>query len=288
MLERSRGLSALGTTLLIFGACSAQRDTTYPGEPLAVLRGTASGPSAGQPPPVDAKLLWEPVVEVNPPLRKTLAATKTAVNGQFPSGFTLQVMTIPPDDVMHACVAISNPGVPQKGRYAIAFIEAVRRGADDSNVKLTDLYGQAPEFRLVYADSDIDGCDSLAYFTRPVLSKGYHLLRRVVGPCPQANQGFRDGTCGSFSEVSFATSIGLLVQSEPVHGGPGGTFNIQSGDGPFCKQGFGPAPIRWPGPPLAQPRSPIPPAWGGRCETGWLTGRSGLAWPGIIRDLTAL
>jgi len=35
------------------------------------------------------------------------------------------------------------------------FIEAVRRGAARLEREVTDLYGQAPNFRIVYADSDI-------------------------------------------------------------------------------------------------------------------------------------
>src|SRR5258708_3095703 len=43
---------------LALGACSAQRDTSYRGDPLAVLHGNATNDQGGQPPALDVALFW--------------------------------------------------------------------------------------------------------------------------------------------------------------------------------------------------------------------------------------
>jgi hypothetical protein len=135
------------------------------------------------------------------------------VSGQFPSAFALNVMTPPPDDVLIGCT--DDLGKSSPGRFAFGYIDAILHSADGSNIQLSDLYGYAAEFRLVYVDQDVTEC-VVTEFKLPALSQGYHLLKRTEGPC----QGWADGSCVIFSEVPLATGIELFVYDHPERYGP--------------------------------------------------------------------
>jgi hypothetical protein len=174
------------------------------------------------------------------------------VSGQFPT-VTLDLMTPPPDDVLAPCHSpkIFNDDIDagEATRFAFAHIEAIPQGADLSNpYAWVPEYGEAFEFRVVYVDRDTTACDLLSKYTPPVLSKGYHLLKRVAGPCPTSNVSAAfPGWCGPFSEVPLTTTIELTVQADPIH-----FFLPSVGDG---AQG-----LLNPGPNCVDLSEPLPPA----------------------------
>jgi hypothetical protein len=226
-------------TLVAVAGCSAQADTTYRGEALVRLHGTVVNTSGQEPPPLDAALVWGRFMLDNsagktPLNTQQVVASKIAVTGQFPNSFTMQVMTPPPNDVMVACA----PGDPtHPARFAVAAILGLRQGADDANVQASDIFGNAPDFLVVYSDADLarDDCPILSPITSSGFSKGYHLLqalppgtkwaqREADKACRQAHPSDAATACeatlpdSDFAEAGggLATPIALAVQATPI------------------------------------------------------------------------
>jgi hypothetical protein len=209
---------AVAPALAALAACSPQQDTAYRGEPLAQLQGTVTTSGATQPSPLDLVLWWEEWEQDLPGPGGTVAtplnissATPIAVNGQFPSAFTLDLMTPPPDSALITCTLDTTQ--PQVGHYGFAHLEAILQGTETDAGEPPE-YGDAFEFRVVYVDQDVTACDNLSRFILPPLSKGYHLLQRIAGPCPAANDGPLG--CAPFAEVPFSTSIDLSIEADPI------------------------------------------------------------------------
>jgi len=228
-------LSTFSTCALL--ACSSQADTTYEGEPLATISGTVSALAGPAPAPVDPALVWWPAqleqsdanAHVFVP---NFVATQAPATGSFPAKFTMQIFLPPPDDVLQPCI----PGNASSGRFALASILALRQGADPSSVQPTDIFGDAVDFQVVYADSDLarDGCPALAATTIAPLTRGYHLLEWVpsathasedaaYGACLQAHtdsteacQALLPDTDFAEASAGFGTPISLTLQSTPV------------------------------------------------------------------------
>ncbi len=118
---------------------------------------------------------------------------------------------------------------------AVASILALRQGADADDVVPSDVYGDAFDFQVVYADSDLarDGCPTLSPTTIGSLSPGYHLLQWVssatrvaqldaYAACSQGDAGPQ--ACAAippdsdFAEApnGFATPVTLTLESAPV------------------------------------------------------------------------
>jgi hypothetical protein len=213
-------------SLFALTACSSQADPTYPGQPLATLQGNAVVVDVddGTLPPLDVALQWMmPLTEelnrgpTGPSSDGGLLSiplpTKTTVSGQFPSSFTLQVVAPPPDSVMAVCQNDALQTVP--GRYAMAEVLAIQRGMESESqsddIAQTYVFGAASEFLLAYADSNLSVCEgSIAELADPsTMTKGYHLFRRVVGPCtPDNDEVF---SCRSYAEVPLSTVINLPI-----------------------------------------------------------------------------
>jgi hypothetical protein len=225
-------------SLFALTACSSQADPTYPGQPLATLQGNAVAVvDDGTLPPLDVALQWmDPITEElnrgptgpspdgGPQLFIPLP-TKTAVSGQFPSAFTLQVVAPPPDSAMAVCQNDALQTVP--GRYAMAEVLAIQRGMESESqsddLAQTYVFGAASEFLLAYADSNLSVCEgSIPELADPsTMTKGYHLFRRMVGPCTPDNDEVV--SCRSYAEVPLNTVINLpivppqLRWSQPLH-----------------------------------------------------------------------
>lgn len=211
----SSRLLCLATSAVV-AACGAQADPTYRGEPLARIRGIVVSKQTVQPPPLDVALVWKSFLLENgsgatPLNARQSVATRAAVSGQFPASFTVDVMTPPPSEVMVAC----HPGDPSRpSRFAVAAVLGIRQTADGGNVQASDIFGQAPGFLVVYADSDIgrSACPVLSPITAVALSPGYHLLQKVS---PEA---FALDPSSDFAETAggLATPISLEVQATPI------------------------------------------------------------------------
>jgi hypothetical protein len=233
--------AAFVAALAAAAACDSQRSTAYRGEPLAVLQGTVETTGTAQPPPLDVALDWMGFAGLSPTGMGAInvpAETRVPVSGQFPT-FTLDLMTPPPDEVLAPChspkIFNDNDAGAQAGeRFAFAHIEAIAQGADVTDPFSVPEYGEAFEFRVVYVDQDTTACDLLSEYTPPVLSKGYHLLKRVAGPCPTSNDvGWFPGICGQFSEVPLTTTIEMTVQADPVKFSIPSLSNLNAG--PNCQ-----------------------------------------------------
>ena len=222
----------VATALAALAARSAQQDTAYRGEPLAQLQGTVTASGTSQPPPLDLALWWEPFAmdlpgspSVSTPVNIS-ATVPIAANGQFPSAFTLDLVTPPPDDVLVTCTF--DQSNPQVGHWGFAHLEAILQGASADAGEPAE-YGDAFEFRVVYVDQDVTGCDYLSQFVLAPLSKGYHLLQRTTGPCPAGNL-----TCAPFAEVPFSTTIDLSIQADPIRWDLSVLPNLGLTEGPNC------------------------------------------------------
>jgi hypothetical protein len=228
---------------------SAQQNSSYTGQPLAVLNGTVTTAGTGQPPALEVALGWLGAAVGVPfggtpiPLNQP-EISPVAVSGQFPSAFTLDLMTPPPDDDLIPCPNPPTGGDdegPEPGHFGFAGIAAIPPGADGGENDLSlPVYGEAFEFRVVYVDQDITSCDWLSQFVVPVLTKGYHLVQRIPGPCPATNID-----CAPFSEVPLTTTIELPIQSTPLAFAPS-VNNVVAGltAGPNCVQPE-PDPLPW-------------------------------------------
>jgi hypothetical protein len=211
MLRRLFLFLALAAAL---SACSAQHANDYRGEPLTELHGTVSVTSSAQIPPLDVALVWEEIEIGGPngtftPLNVP-EATRIAVTGQFPSAFTLDLMTPPPDEVLISCSTQMHPN--DTGHFGFASIGAVGQGSSGGEA---DTYGEAFEFRVIYVDQDIAACEWLSELISLPVSKGYHLVGRVEGPCARDLTGDMS-SCGSWADVPSTTSIDLPVLDHPL------------------------------------------------------------------------
>jgi hypothetical protein len=199
-------------SLLALVACSSQADPSYPGQPLATLRGEAIAVDTTSFPPLDVALDWYVSATMGADGGLTMLDnggwTNTPVSGQFPSAFTLQVFTPPPESALIPCLG-SDPSHPAAGHYAVGLLTALASGEQGSGPD--DIFGFASEYALIYADSNLSICkgDLNEYANPAQLSRGYHLYRRVVGPCTPTNSG----GCSFFAEVPLSTAIDLPIRS---------------------------------------------------------------------------
>jgi hypothetical protein len=227
MNRPSRPFPTVGALALsAIAACSAQKDASYQGEPLARLQGTAV--TAGVDPPValDVALVWQQFGEGHEGpdggwIGNISEASSNAVTvvGQFPSSFTLDVMTPPSDISLVSCNSgeTSAPDAsPVTGRVGRAEIDAVVHGSESGDHALADSnrYGEAFEFEVVYLDQDVSQCPMITLMADGPLAKGYHLLRRIPGVCTPERMTFNG--CELMEEVPLSTPIDLTVKSAPL------------------------------------------------------------------------
>jgi hypothetical protein len=222
----SRPFLAVGALALGAVACSAQHDASYRGEPLARLQGTAETAGIAPPVPLDVALVWQQFGEAyNGPdggwIENISKATSNAITvaGQFPSSFTLDVMTPPSDISLASCNSgsLSDPNTPPvAARVGRAEIDAVVHGSESGDHALEDSnrYGEAFEFEVVYLDQDASRCPMLTLMADGPLAKGYHLLRRIPGVCTPERMTFFG--CQIMEEVPLSTPIDLIVKSAPI------------------------------------------------------------------------
>ena len=219
MLGRNLRLALLGTALALAG-CSSQADSSYRGTPLAQLRGsvqsTASSNLTSAPPALEAALLWSgevPGADAKATVSRREVGTSVPVDGQFPAQFALQVFTPPPDAALFSCFK-NDPNHPAK--IATATVAAIRQGTSSTSLSITDLYGQANDFLVLYVAADLPAVSDC-----PVgaVTQGYHLFKSVPSPdkpgCVRAAPD--DPSCNGpwpFAEVAMTTDLTLVLQHE--------------------------------------------------------------------------
>jgi hypothetical protein len=206
-------LRTLASLLAVVG-CSSQADPSYPGQPLATLQGEAIGIDTDSLPPLGIALNWMGSIRNAPDggiivINRPAGDMQAAVNGHFPSAFTLQLFVPPLEAAMIPCLG-SDPSHPTAGHYAVGFVDAIGDPYPPGDGTGEESYGHAAEFAVIYADTNLSVCEGdVNKFADPAqLSKGYHLYRREFGPCIPTNSG----GCRSFSEVPMTTSISLPIR----------------------------------------------------------------------------
>jgi hypothetical protein len=147
------------------------------------------------------------------------SSNAVTVVGQFPSSFTLDVLTPPSDISLVSCNApgVSGPDAsPSSARVGRAEIDAVVHGSESGDHALADSnrYGEAFEFEVVYLDQDVSECPMITLMADGPLAKGYHLLRRIPGVCTPARMTFNG--CELMEEVPLSTPVDLTVKSAPL------------------------------------------------------------------------
>ena len=209
---------ALSGAAVALAGCGAQADSSYRGTALAELHGTVQTSSALSvlPPPLEAALLWGGIAmwaDAKASVARPEVGTAVPVSGQFPADFTLQVFTPPSDAALFTCFR-TEPS--RAGKTAIARIVARRQGAPSIKPSITDLYGSAAEYVVLYSDTNLPAASDC-----PVgaLSKGYHLFKSTPTldkpGCVRA--GVDDPSCNGpwpFVEVPLSTKLTLVLWHE--------------------------------------------------------------------------
>ena len=178
-------LVAVAVALAASAGCASQAPTTYEGEPLALIRGTVQTTSAkALATPIEAAIFWQKVRfgqgETELANQGNLS-TPTPIAGSFPAEFRLKILVPPDDRALVPCFG------DQPGGLAWGSSVAVRKGADPSNTKLTDLHGYAADAAVVYASAPIPPDAPCNSMFRTEISPGYHLfVRRHVSDEEQA------------------------------------------------------------------------------------------------------
>jgi hypothetical protein len=167
------------------GGCSAQVEPTYPGEPLASVKGnvvTTTPPAKS----VDAAILWltrDPAKGWVP----KLVGERVPVSTTFPAAFTLSAFSPPP------AVAVEKRGglgpeapEPRPTGVWMGFLVALASDASNTaNVAPSDVVGIDPNHIVLYFDHDgqpgldqnheEDSVTATAGAARVPPTKGYHL-----------------------------------------------------------------------------------------------------------------
>ena len=135
------------------------------------------------------------------------------MSGQFPAQFALQIFTPPPDAALFSCFE-GDSG--KRVRIATASVEALRQGAVGTSPSITDFYGSANGFTVVYVDADLPAASDC-----PVgaLAKGYHLFKSTPTPDKPGcvRQAPDDPACNGpwpFTEVAISTDLTLVLSHE--------------------------------------------------------------------------
>lgn len=145
-------------------ACSSQATPAYQGEPLAVVRGVATGSASTS--GVDALLMFSKgggqllgVVGRGP------------VRSEFPQRFTLDVLEPPPSEVQFETVG-------EESRLSFAYIVAVPTGVEPRTPEEAAdiLLGAVDSYVVVYNDRPIREGSPLSHAFGATLDVGYHLL----------------------------------------------------------------------------------------------------------------
>ena len=191
MLRRLVLFVLLGAGAL--AGCDPQVSPGYRGAAIVTLQGTVvASPRAvdlGED-GLDVAVVWEkvtlssvpvsaanaeggPAATVTSPINQRVL-TKTAVHGNFPASFKLQVFSLPPDEAFFSCY---RSGDPRVGRMAWGFITALRAGTEVLVLPTDAVRGQVSGYVLAYLDHDLDADSECARLTKAT-SAGYHLLRR--------------------------------------------------------------------------------------------------------------
>jgi len=220
----------IGSSLV---GCSAQVEPSYPGEPLAVVKGqvtTTSAPPSGA---IDAAIVWltrDPAMGWVP----RLVGERVPVSATFPASFTLKAFSPPP----MAAVGMRNDSLdgPEPSGVWTGFLVAIASGADTTNITPRDVLGVDLNHIVFYFDHDgqpgldaegrSDKVYDAAMAGKVPPTKGYHLV--LVDPISDAARAEYDrcrwnGLCvhrispdpvqQDFDDWEFARCTALFTES---------------------------------------------------------------------------
>jgi hypothetical protein len=170
----------------LLGACDAQVDGRYEGEPLATLRGDITVSERGAPAGAQGSRLavvWTPQIGKTANGEDLMQAQGTAVTveGAFPSSFELEIFEPPPES---ALFEVTIGGKPV--RYARGVFLVLDAAAPiDGTIPWEDLWGHVrgaePKHNIVYVADDVPADP---HYGGVALARGYHLVHGVNDLAP--------------------------------------------------------------------------------------------------------
>jgi hypothetical protein len=164
-------VTAITSLTFALGACQAQVDPDYRGEPLATFHGTLITDQPAATGSVEPVLLWV----LHDGTRSMLTASSVSVSGDFPATFTLTVYSPPPAEVLQSVPPgwTSAPSTRHTG-----WIAAIRSSADKNHITAADIRGVALEAEVAYFTENDEATNAMfGWPNRP----GYHLRRKEGG-----------------------------------------------------------------------------------------------------------
>jgi hypothetical protein len=188
------------------GGCSAQVEPSYPGEPLATVKGTVTTTATPPAKAIDAAILWltrDPAKGWVP----KLVGERVPVSATFPAAFTLSAFSPPPAAAVGMRspapqgppVGPETPSDPRPTGVWTGFLVALASDANIANVLPSDVLGVDTHHMVVYFDHDgRPGLDQnreeddvflSAGPMRVPATKGYHLVLSEPG-APAAREAY--------------------------------------------------------------------------------------------------
>jgi hypothetical protein len=154
------------------GACAAQVDPEYQGEPIATMRGTVVAPQALETDKaVSAAIVWTADTWFPDGVYKPkFIGTRFGVTGSFPARFTLDLYTAPSFE-------------PESDyKMYVGYLAAVASNAPDSDIAARDILGIDTNHILLYFVNDTPSYESLITDSTLSENKRQVLSTRISAP----------------------------------------------------------------------------------------------------------
>lgn len=189
---------AIGSGLSI-GGCASQTEPSYPGEPLATVKGTVVTTAAAPATSVDAAILWLTMDPAKGWVPK-LVGERVSVSATFPADFTLSAFSPPSAEAvgMRTGRFPESPDPRPTGVWT-GFLVALSSGANTDGVAPSDVLGVDLHHTVLYFDHDgkpgidehgvEDDVTATANAARVPPTKGYHLVLKDSGT-PAAREAY--------------------------------------------------------------------------------------------------
>jgi hypothetical protein len=194
-----------------------------PGRPLAELRGTVVNQLSVAPDAVTATLVW--ANSQNSP--DTYVTTSVDVAGSYPAKFEMQLFAPPPDAALNDYTG--GGAFPDESRIGIAYVTALKPGADTANLDEADVEGLSEVHLVAYVEKDIQPGTFSETLVGGPLQAGYHLLRATPRSAAEL-QVVEDCQAVAETEDEYAACGGVFDRLSAEPGGFGAGVEIHLGD----------------------------------------------------------
>jgi hypothetical protein len=196
------------------GACDAQVEGTYEGEPLATIRGDIITSALGAPQRTDKgrlAVVWTPRIEAEATGDEIVYAdaTEVAVEGSFPTSFELEILEPPPDSALTDAEIGGKTVKYASGIFLVldAAIPSVGKKSMPWNEMWESVRGAEPRHNLIYIAEDVPADP---YYGNVPMAKGYHLIYGK-NRLPAGNSHVATAEEKAQCFLNHVTSYGLIV-----------------------------------------------------------------------------